>query len=346
MSRIALLSLVPLLLMMLSCGGRSSSETIADGERVAVRVATVEKGTLKIYRDYTGTLEGIEQADLTAKIGETIVDVRVRPGDRVRAGEIVMSFDRTGPTSRYQQAKAQFDLSDKTLMKMTKLFEEGAISEQAFDNTKAEHTVAEANFRAAREVVDVPSPIDGVVTDIAVNEGDQTFIGQKVATVSRVDSLRLTFGVDPSDLSDIDAGTAVVVYPAGDKSAGVEGVVRRVASSADPKTRAFKVEVVVRADQKLLKPGSFAGCTIPLRDIADAVFVPEPAVLLYEGIKRVYTVHGDTAQAIEITTGVSSNGFTQVLSGLANGDTVVVVGQSFLADKSAITITSGEEAGR
>jgi len=345
MNRIIVLLLISLMLI-LSCGGAETTEENGDTERVAVEVARAELGILKIYRDFTGSLEGIEQADLTAKLGETITNVKVRSGDRVKAGDVVMTFDRTGPTSKYQQAKAQYELADKTLKKMRNLYDQGAISEYEYDNYKASHTVAKAEYRAAREVVDVPSPIRGVVTDIAVNEGDQTFVGQKVATVSRVDSLRMTLGVDPADLPYIQKGRVVTVYPAGDKDFTVDGVIRRVASSADPDTRAFSIEVVVEADQSRLRPGSFAGCTIPLRDIQEVVLVPDEAVMMQEGIKRVYKVNSDTAHAIEVMTGHSSDGFTEIVSGVTPGEAVVVVGQAFLQDRTAVSVTNVEEASR
>lgn len=329
-------------LMWLSCGQQEVNETV--DEKYTVETGQVLLGDMTVYREYTGTLEGIEQADLSAKISETVTKVLVNPGDKVKAGSVLISLDLSGPSSQYQQAKAQFEFASSTLNKMKRLYEEGAISEQSFDDTKTSYRVAEANFKAAKEMVNVISPISGIVTDIAVNVGDQTSIGMKLATVSREDSLRLTVGVDQEDIEYISVGMPALVFSAGAESKTIDGRVHRVARSADPETRAFDVEVVIESNHYNLRPGSFAGARIPLLDLSDIVKVKDDAILLQEGLKKIFVVRGDSAFMRDIETGESSGGFTQVLSGVEAGDTVVTLGQAFLPEKAAVTV-DGEEVG-
>ncbi len=328
--------------MWLSCGQQEVNETV--DEKYTVETGQVLLGDMTVYREYTGTLEGIEQADLSAKISETVTKVLVNPGDKVKAGSVLISLDLSGPSSQYQQAKAQFEFASSTLNKMKRLYEEGAISEQSFDDTKTSYRVAEANFKAAKEMVNVISPISGIVTDIAVNVGDQTSIGMKLATVSREDSLRLTVGVDQEDIEYISVGMPALVFSAGAESKTIDGRVHRVARSADPETRAFDVEVVIESNHYNLRPGSFAGARIPLLDLSDIVKVKDDAILLQEGLKKIFVVRGDSAFMRDIETGESSGGFTQVLSGVEAGDTVVTLGQAFLPEKAAVTV-DGEEVG-
>jgi len=333
-----LISLVALLWF--SCGKQEINHEVED--KYTIEIGSVIRGDMTVYRDFTGTLEGIEQADLKAKIGETVTRVRVNPGDTVQAGTVLISLDSSGPSSKYQQAKAQYEFASSTLKKMKRLYEEGAISEQDFDDTRTSYRVTEANYKAAREVVDVVSPISGIVTDVTVNVGDQAFVGQKLATVSRVDSLRLRVGADPEDIDDITIGMSASVYPAGNESETVPGRVDRVARSANPETRAFDVDIVIEADHQNLRPGSFAGASLPLSELTDIVKIPDEAILLQEGLKKIFIVRGDSAFARDIETGLSSDGYTEVISGVSPGDTVVTLGQAFLPDKAAVTIDGGE----
>jgi multidrug efflux pump subunit AcrA (membrane-fusion protein) len=133
------------------------------------------------------------------------------------------------------------------------------------------------------------------------------------------------------------------VYPVGQKNDWIEGVVTRVASSADPKTRAFEIEITVANTESSLKPGSFAGCTIPLRELSGIVKVPDESILLREGLKKIYIVQRDSAWVTDIVTGESSDGYTQIVSGVNAGDMVVTVGHAFLQDRNLVTI-GGEEA--
>jgi membrane fusion protein (multidrug efflux system) len=312
-------------------------------EKIAVEVSEAVLGNMTVYRDYTGTLEGIEQAVITAKVGETVTGIRIKPGDTVNEGDLLVLMDKFGPSSNFSQAQAYYENAKKTIAKMENLYHEGAISEQQYDNVKTEFKVAEANYKAARDLVEIRSPIAGVVTDLRVNVGDQTATGQKLVTVSRVDSLRLTVGVDPAEVKHIAPGMVADVYPVGMKNDAAHGVVTRVASSADPKTRAFKVEISISGSETSLRPGSFAGCTIPLLELHDVVKVPNESVLLREGLKKICLVRGDTVTMADVVTGESSNGYTQVISGVDPGDVIVTVGHAFLEDGSAVSI-SGEEA--
>ncbi|MBU1317970.1 MAG: efflux RND transporter periplasmic adaptor subunit [candidate division Zixibacteria bacterium] len=336
------LAIVMLLLLSMSCGGGNTVPSNNHEERTAVEVAAAELGNMTVYRDYTGTLEGIEQAILTAKVSETVIDVRVKPGNSVREGETLILLDKSGATSSFIQAKAYYDNAQKTLSKMKALFDEGAISEKQYDDAQTAFNVSEANFRAARDLVEIKAPVSGVVTDLKANIGDQTIAGQKLATVSRVDSLRLTIGVDPDDVVLIAPGMTARVYPVGVKDTWTEGMVVRVAGSADPKTRAFNVEILIAHQSSGLRPGSFAGCTIPLRELKGVVKVPDESILMREGLKKIYIVTGDTAVATDIVTGGNSDGFTEIIQGVKDGDVVVTMGQVFLQDRSAIRIGNGE----
>jgi RND family efflux transporter MFP subunit len=334
-----------ILLAGLSCGQnkQAANNHNSRDERVSVSAAVATVGNMTVYREYTGTVEGIEQATLTSKISETVVGVRTRAGSSVRQGDMLIELDKTGPTSSYGQAKAYFENAQKSVTKMERLYNEGAISEQQYDDAKTAFRVAESNYEAARDLVEVRSPISGMVTELSVNIGDQTFPGQKLVTVSRVDSLRLTMGVDPEDIGYISVQTTPEVYPVGGKDARVAGVVKRVAGSADPKTRAFNVEIVFAASNQLLRPGAFAGCSLPLLELENVLRVPNEAILLREGLQKAFVVKGDTAIATDVMTGETSDGYTQIVSGLSDGDRVVTLGISFLQDRTAVKIDGGED---
>ena len=336
---------VVLIALMVSCGSNNTSEIPSNnrGEKITVEVSRATLGDMTIYRDYTGTLEGVEQAVLLAKVAETVTGIRIRPGDQVNEGNLLILLEKSGPSSNFRQAEAYYRNAKKTIDKMKYLYDEGAISEQKYDNAKTQFQVAEANFKAARDLVEIRSPIAGVVTDVKVNIGDQTRAGQKLATVSRVDSLRMTAGVDPDEVGYIELGMTARIYPVGQKNDWTEGVVTRVASSADPKTRAFEIEVSVANAGLSLKPGSFAGCTIPLRELSGIVEVPDESILLREGLKKIYLVQDDSAWIVDVITGETSDGHTQIISGVNPGDMVVTVGHAFLQDRNLVTI-GGEEA--
>jgi membrane fusion protein (multidrug efflux system) len=331
--------------LIVSCGGEQTA-TENGPERISVRVSPATRGNMVVQRDFTGTIEGIEQARLPARLSETIAEVKVRPGDRVGVDDVLVVFDKSGSASGFEQARAYFENAQKTRRKMQNLFDEGAISEHDFDAAETAFEVARANYIAARDLTEVRSSIAGVVTEVKVNEGDQATVGQILATVSRVDSLRIRFGVDPEDIADVELGMSAEVRPVGRGDEPVYGVVNRVSESADPKTRAFDVEVLLAGNNPHLRPGGFAVCRLPLIHLTDVLKVPDDALVLQEGIKKVFLVRGDTAFTRIVETGESADGFTQVTSGVSEGDLLVTVGHSFLEDGSSVRIETGEAVDR
>ncbi len=336
------LMLPAVMLLVLSCGGNQESVDNKLEDPIAVQVGQATRGNMTIYKKFTGTIEGIEQALLTAKIPGTVVEVRIHPGESVRADDVLLKLDESGSSSGIEQAEAYYSNAKKTLNRMKHLFDEGAISEQQYNNAETSFKVAEANFKTARNMVKITSPISGIVTELKVNVGDQTFPGQKLVTVSRVDSLRLKFGADSEDIENLNVGDTATVYPVGEKDNTIQGVVTRVARSADPMTRAFDVEVSISNKNDMLRPGDFAGCAIALKKLSDIVMVPDDAIVLSEGMRKIFVVRSDTATIVPIATGESSEGYTQILSGVNTGDTVVTVGQGFLEDKTYIKATGAE----
>jgi len=103
--------------VVISCGGGET--TVENGpELVAVEVAEATIGKMTVFREFAGTLEGIEQARLSSKLSETVARVVVAPGDRVRADDVLVVFDKSGSSSGYEQARAIYENAQKTMKKM------------------------------------------------------------------------------------------------------------------------------------------------------------------------------------------------------------------------------------
>ena len=77
--------------------------------------------------------------------------------------------------------------------------------------------------------------------------------------------------------------------------------------------------------------------------VEKTIVVPTEAILTSNDTQYVYVVEEDTAKYVEITTGMTGSGVTEVTSGLSAGQELVTVGQSYLADGDAVRVVSGEE---
>jgi len=337
-----------ILALMAGCSDNRQAENEAEEKSIAVRGTVIYPADKELSRTFTGTLEGEQQAVIRALTSEAVEKVHRREGDMVAANKIIVSLDKTGPTSQYVQSKSLYENAEKNFNKMKYLFEQGAISETAFDGTRTEFEVARANFEAARQMVELKTPIAGMVTSVDVSVGDYVIPGQQVATVARTKTLRMKLGIGRSDIGYFDIGDRVRVYVESGDGQMAEGEVVTVAQSADPVTRTFQVEIEIDNDRRQFSPGVFARAEIVIERYDNVVVVSRQAIVDRDNKAFVFVVTGDRARAREITLGTEFNGTVHVLSGLNPGDTVVTVGQNYLSDNAriklaAVTAADGEE---
>jgi len=324
-------------LSLFSCG---SNQDVVEKERpaVAVKAVVIALTDEEIVKTYTGTLEGEKQAVIYAKIAEAVDTVRVREGQHVKPDQVLISLDRSGPSSRYQEVLSLYRNAEKNYKKMEYLFNEGAVSESQFDAAKTQYEVYKANFEAAKQLVDIQSPIDGVVTSLKVSKGDFLGPGQELATIATVETLRVKFGVNASEIGSVIPGMPVTVSISGEDKK-VMGNVLSVAGSADPITRTFQVEVVFDNSEVALRPGQFARIDIPLERLTGVVVVPRQAVLARQEGSVVFVVSNGVAHEREVITGKDLDGRIVVSSGLNVGDTLVTLGQNYLQEEVEVIIT-------
>lgn len=327
-----------------SLGSGEPVRSIADvqaEEGVPVDVAQVTRGRLEVWRNFSGTVEGIRQGSIAAEIPQKVTAILKEVGDQVRAGEIILRLDPDNPRPgfiRFKQARADYEWARQNLERMKSLHAEGAISDQALDDVRTRFEVARADYEAARTTVELDAPIAGVVTYIGVTVGEQVAPGQRLATVAQVDRVRIVLDVSESEVRLLRRGQPVRVPSSVTGGPGLTGEVEQVALSADPQTRLFQVKLLVENSGRYLLPGSLVPAEV-LINSREAVFrVPARAVLTNR-VPAVFVVTGEgRAERQAIRTGISDGELIEVVSGLSVGEQVVVAGQSRLSGGEKVKI--------
>lgn len=330
--------LLSILLLLIACNGAEKTAPLVS--RVAVKTAPAELSDITVSKSFAGTLEGARQAKIYAMIPERVVDIPLSEGSRVAKGQPVILLDKFGVNSRYHQAQAIYQQAKDNYEKISRLYEQKAVSEQDFKSARTAFEVAQADFNAARESVELTSPIDGVVTDIVVKLGEQAPLGLPLATIAATEKMRMTVYVNSADIGKIDLGQSAQVTV--DGAEPVEARVVEKAQSADPETRLFRVEIEMDNPDGRLKPGMFARCQLILDNLNGVLAVNNSALFSEEGIAKVYVVARDTAFARSIEIGPTDGLKTQVKNGLEPGEQVVVVGKGNLRDRTPVVVSTEE----
>lgn len=331
---IYLLLIVSVAILPLSCGKKNNTATPLP--TIPVKTLTVTPGTIEITREFSGGLQGVEQADLYIRLSEAVTALPFKIGDRVQAGQVLVTLDKGGASSQYIQAKAIMENAEKSFKKMKYLYDEKAVSETAYDEAKAGFQVAQANYDAAKELVEIVSPISGTLVGLEVKVGDIPHVGTLAARVARTNVLRMTFGVPAELVGRFSKGMTGSLRAAGDDSS-YTCTVTRVSDAADPQTRTFSIEVQAENPNQQLQAGTYAKVTFVVDRRGNVLTVPQGALQSSEGVMSLYVVRADTARVRTVVVGINNGRDAEIASGLSNGEEVVVVGQGFLSDGYPVT---------
>jgi RND family efflux transporter MFP subunit len=178
----------------------------------------------------------------------------------------------------------------------------------------------------------VRAPFAGVVGERFVSIGDYVNRGTRVASVLRIDPLRVQLTVAEQDVAGVAIGRAVTfgvdAYPGEPFTAEV----RYVSPSVTADTRALIVEAMVPNPAGRLRPGFFATARIERKEQTPKIMVPPSALRTINGTTRVFVIDGDTARERIVTTGEAAEAGVEVITGLAAGERVATSALNQLTD--------------
>ena len=306
------------------------------------------------------------QAGDEVKAGDVICSLDMESAlAQYRAAEI----GYTSAASSYQSQKDILDrqaaLYEKNWNDTKALFDIGAASQLEVDQMELQYLSAkaqrdstlaqlEAGMQSARssyeqlalamENIDsrgnVIAPVDGVLASLTASEGGMVSPSYAVAVIDGAEQMKVTVMVSEALVPKLAIGDTVAVR-VGAADAAFESVIRAVEKTPNQMTKLYTVTVTVPAEVEGLLSGMFADVTFHTAVSAGAVVVPSEAILTSNDKQYVYIVDGDAARRVDITTGLTGSGLTEVTSGLAAGEQLVTVGQQYLSDGDAVRIVEG-----
>jgi RND family efflux transporter MFP subunit len=154
--------------------------------------------------------------------------------------------------------------------------------------------------------------------------------------------MRVTASVSEALVPKLAAGGTAEVYVSTlDQTFGA--VIRSVERSANMQTKLYTVVLELPADAEGLLSGMFADVTLHTDVSENTIVIPTEAILTSNDTQYVYVVEDGVARYTEVTVGLTGSGVTEILSGLKEGQQLVTVGQSYLAEGESVRVVSGED---
>jgi len=286
----------------------------------AADLAWLTEAPMARWLPVSGTLTPVHQATVKAKVPGEVKEVRVREGETVRAGQVLVRIDTADLDAKLierqgalESAKAQMALAEKTRATNVKLLNEKFISQTAFDSSQSGYDVAKGNVKSieaqvllARNAIKdatVIAPIAGIVGKRHVQGGEKVAQDAPLVTVVDLSDLELQALVPAIDVPGLSAGMSVELAVDGFGERKFAGRIARINPSTEPGTRAIMVYVALRNPDAALRSGMFANGRIALAASAPMATLPATAVRTEGGQSYVWVVDNGKLSRRIVTVG-------------------------------------------
>jgi len=330
------------------CGAKNVGPATTEDLATPVRIAPVEHVSATREIRAVGILAPRDEVRLSFKVGGVIESLSVHAGDRVEAGQVLAVLKRTEVEAAVAQAREAVAKAQRDLERARRLqADEVATQEQVEDLTTA-YNVAQSNLRTARfnaEFSRIVAPADGVVLQRLAEADELVQGGQPVLVLGATgEGWVVRVGLADRDLVRVELGDAARVEFDAFPDRVFEGRVSRIASSADPQTGTFEVEIEVEAQGMRFARGLVAKASLALEtpgDGGEQAAVPITAIVEANGPDATVYLLDEPAGVVrrrQIVVGDIVGERVIVVAGLEPGQSVVTDGAAWLSDGRAVRV--------
>ena len=315
---------------------KTSEATVAEEPKaIAIKACTAESMTVDLKETYTSEILPYKENDITpAAQGLHIDEIKVDVGDRVKAGDVVVTLNRTN----LKQLEINLATVQDTYDRMKPVHEAGGVSDQQMielENTLNLQKEVVANMRRNSEI---KSPISGVVTARNFENGD-LFASMPILHIMQIDKLKVMANVSEQYYPNVKVGQSVDITVDIFPGETFEGKVTRINPALDAATRTFGVEITIPNKNERLRPGMYARATFNMGQ-RNGVMVDDVAVQKQIGSSEryVYVIKDGVAEFRLIRDGRRVGSKIDIVEGLEAGEKVATTSFMRLSNGAKVEI--------
>jgi len=309
----------------------------------AVRVITLtlEPQRLVDAINLPAQVEPYEEIWVKSEVPGQVIEVRVKEGQRVKRGQVLMQLDDRDFRARLARIEANYRLAKLNYDRTKALVRKNLAAPTKLDEIEAQlkdliAQRSEATLALSR--TSIKSPLSSLLNEIRAERGDFVGVGDPVAQILEIDTVKVTVGVPESDVAAIfDLEEADIIIEALGKRR-VKG--EKIFLSRQPKTlaRLFDLELKVPNPDGRILPGMFARVELVKHTYEGALAVPLYAIITQGEERFVYTEKDGRAEKRKVTLGTLIGWEVHITTGLKAGERVIAVGHRLLDDGQAVEV--------
>jgi membrane fusion protein (multidrug efflux system) len=319
-----------LLMLLAACGGKGDDKGKGGGGAPAVVTTTVLAPAPWVDSiQALGTTTARESVSITAKVSETVSQVRFDSGDVVRAGDVLVTLSDRAELAGINEASASYREAQKLFERQQALAQKQLIAASQFDAQRAARDAAKARLDQVRAgLADrvITAPFDGVLGLRQVSPGSLVTPGTVIATLDDVSRIRLDFSVPERYLSLLNPGQPVLATSDAWPGQQFHGSIASVGSRLDPVTRALAARAEFDNADGKLRAGMLLDVSVQ-RAARNTLQVPELALQQVGQQAFLFRVGADSkVEQVPVRIGARRPGWVEIVDGIKAGERVVVEG--------------------
>jgi len=318
--------------------GKSGEADKKNLERVPVEVAEARPREISAYYFTTAALEPEKMVDVMVKIAGQVETIHVEEGNVVREGELLCELEDREQEVALEEARINRDKQKREFERLKSVHDRSLVSDKEFSDVTYQYELAKNQYDAALlryEYTKVRAPFSGVITERTVDKGRNVTVGTKLFAIADTDPMLLRLHLPENEVARIKVGQEVFITPDSDPDALLNGKILLISPRVDERTGTVKVTVQTEGNAM---PGSFVRVRIVTDTHEGTLAVPRRGVVSDAGETFVFVAKADTVRKADVTVGFEDEEYSEILHGIEQGDTVVVLGVGGLKTGTKIEI--------
>ena len=328
-------------IMVAGCRKQDEGKKVETEVAIPVEVQKVTRGPIESVLRTFATLEAEQEVKVFARTANRVIELRVEEGDAVEREVVLVRLDDSNQKVLLAKAENSLAKAEKEFLRLQALHEQKLISDQAFQDSQFEVRSLQLAVEDARREVDytvIRAPLRGTVSRRLVKLGDLVSHNQHLFDLVDFGSIVARVYVPEKNLAQLSPGQLARVSPTALEGRSFHGSVRRIAPVVDAKSGTVKVTIGFD-DIGPLRPGMYVDVELVLSQKEDAVLLSKRALVL-DGDQTYAFRLGEERRVKRVLVEARASDRLNVEpgEGFAEGDLVVVAGQTGLKDGARVRL--------
>jgi RND family efflux transporter MFP subunit len=316
------------------------------GNLISVIAEKVKAEPFNHYFIASGKVELENQAAISAETNGQVKKIYVKKGQRVKKGDILIALNTSIIENSISEVKIGLELATKVYEKQKALWEQNIGTELQYLQAKNQKESLEQKLKTLNAQLDmsiVKAPFDGIVDDIYIKEGELASPGKPIAYMLNPERIKIEADISESFLNKIHVGDKIMVTFPTFPDIKIESKITRIGNFIDPKTRTIKIQVDAKNPSGKIKPNQIA--LLHINDYYNPKAITVPSIILKQDTKGtfLFTVakieDKNVAKKVYVKTGISFNDKTEIVTGLNEGDLVIVSGYNMVSNSIPVKVS-------